>query len=195
MSLSRPVLQTFLWLNLVVCALAVKRHHLRSYTDDVIVSGYSEVAAAPYFLSPGHRNITTSRGQTAYLHCRVASLGDKATKRNSEEQSVLEEDFDRFRGAFVLSPSKSLRGVISELQLPKPQFATSYTNVKNVVHVLQLLANLEKLKTSISEAVGVFTPNMHQRVLSELNFCIDVCRCTIGEHTECHQYSPIPQET
>ncbi|XP_069170772.1 zwei Ig domain protein zig-8-like [Procambarus clarkii] len=39
---------------------------------------YPELTTVPYFLSPGHRNITASIGQTAYLHCRVALLGDLA---------------------------------------------------------------------------------------------------------------------
>ncbi|XP_042213282.1 lachesin-like [Homarus americanus] len=39
---------------------------------------YPELTTVPYFLSPGHRNITTSVGQTTYLHCRVALLGDMA---------------------------------------------------------------------------------------------------------------------
>ncbi|KAK8393020.1 hypothetical protein O3P69_013214 [Scylla paramamosain] len=39
---------------------------------------YPELITVPYFLSPGNRNITASVGQTAYLHCRVALLGDKA---------------------------------------------------------------------------------------------------------------------
>ncbi|XP_071528905.1 zwei Ig domain protein zig-8-like [Panulirus ornatus] len=49
-----------------------------THADGVAVDPYPELTTVPYFLSPGHRNITTSIGQTAYLHCRVALLGDKA---------------------------------------------------------------------------------------------------------------------
>ncbi|XP_045110629.1 uncharacterized protein LOC123504285 [Portunus trituberculatus] len=49
-----------------------------SHAQAVIEDPYPELITVPYFLSPGNRNITASVGQTAYLHCRVALLGDKA---------------------------------------------------------------------------------------------------------------------
>ncbi|MPC33484.1 hypothetical protein E2C01_026838 [Portunus trituberculatus] len=35
----------------------------------------------PYFLPPPARNVTALEGQSAYLHCRVAQLGDKKERR------------------------------------------------------------------------------------------------------------------
>ncbi|XP_047739901.1 uncharacterized protein LOC108675217 [Hyalella azteca] len=74
----KVLLQLCLYFIAMKSVAPLKRHRQRSYADDVVVSGYSEVAAAPYFLSPGPRNITTAQSHTAYLHCRVASLGDEA---------------------------------------------------------------------------------------------------------------------
>ncbi|XP_027235502.2 zwei Ig domain protein zig-8 [Penaeus vannamei] len=39
---------------------------------------YPELSTAPYFMAVGNRNVNTTVGQTAYLHCRVAQIGDIA---------------------------------------------------------------------------------------------------------------------
>ena len=44
---------------------------------------------------------------------------------------------------------------------------------------------VDELQERITAAVKSVTPDMLQRVWSELDYRIDVCRVTRGEHIEC----------
>ncbi|KAK7066722.1 hypothetical protein SK128_005940 [Halocaridina rubra] len=56
--------------------------HARSRRSSYLLSANptkEEVPRKPFFDNPGiKRNVTTTIGQTAYLHCHVAQLGNKA---------------------------------------------------------------------------------------------------------------------
>ena len=60
--------------------------------------------------------------------------------------------------------------------------------VKGRVYVPPLPATMDELQECITAAVNSVTPDMLQRVWSELDYCIDVCRVTRGGHTECVWY-------
>lgn len=49
----------------------------QSYIDDEILL-HGNMSSYPYFEFNVPRNVTTAVGQTAFLHCRVEQLGDKA---------------------------------------------------------------------------------------------------------------------
>src|SRR5215469_14392144 len=57
--------------------------------------------------------------------------------------------------------------------------------VKDRVYVPPLPATVDELQERITAAVNSVTPNMLQRVWSELDYCIDVCRVTRRGHIEC----------
>jgi hypothetical protein len=57
--------------------------------------------------------------------------------------------------------------------------------VKDRVYVPALPATLDDLQERINEAVNSITPDMLQRVWSELDYRIDVCRVTGGAPIEC----------
>jgi len=57
--------------------------------------------------------------------------------------------------------------------------------VKDRIYVPPLPATVEELQEIITAAVKSVTPDMLQRVWSELDYCIDVCRVTRGGHIEC----------
>ena len=44
---------------------------------------------------------------------------------------------------------------------------------------------VDELQESITAAVKSVTPDMLQKVWSELDYCINVCRVTRGGHIEC----------
>lgn len=77
---------SWLWRTCIVLLAAASCSHTsladdvsRMYRDaDSSKSDYPEMTTGPFFLGVGSRNITTSVGQTAYLHCRVSQLGDLA---------------------------------------------------------------------------------------------------------------------
>ena len=46
-------------------------------TGFTLEQGIPHFNTKPYFLDPPTRNVTALEGQSAYLHCRVAQLGDK----------------------------------------------------------------------------------------------------------------------
>jgi len=52
-------------------------------------------------------------------------------------------------------------------------------------YVPPLPATVDELQERITAAVKSVTPDMLQRVWSEPDYCIDVCRVTRGEHIEC----------
>jgi len=56
------------------------------------------------------------------------------------------------------------------------------------VYVPPLPATVDELQERITAAVKTVTPDMLQRVLSELDYRIDVCRVARGGHTECVWY-------
>ncbi|KAJ8925906.1 hypothetical protein NQ315_009758 [Exocentrus adspersus] len=47
-----------------------------AYMDEDMMNG--NMSSYPYFALNVDRNVTTAVGQTAFLHCRVEQLGDKA---------------------------------------------------------------------------------------------------------------------
>jgi len=57
--------------------------------------------------------------------------------------------------------------------------------VKDRVYVPPLPATVDELQGRITAAVNSVTPDMLQRVWSELDYRIDVCRVTRGGHIEC----------
>jgi hypothetical protein len=57
--------------------------------------------------------------------------------------------------------------------------------VKDRVYVPPLPATVDELQERITAAVISVTPGMLQRVWSELDYCINVCRVTRGENIEC----------
>jgi hypothetical protein len=57
--------------------------------------------------------------------------------------------------------------------------------LKDSVYVPPLPATLDDLQELITEAVNSITPDMLQRVWSELDYRIDVCRVTGGAHIDC----------
>ncbi|XP_044264903.1 zwei Ig domain protein zig-8-like [Tribolium madens] len=61
----------FLGLLFVACVGAVE-----TYSNEGFLNG--NVSTYPYFEFNVPRNVTTAVGQTAFLHCRVEQLGDKA---------------------------------------------------------------------------------------------------------------------
>ncbi|XP_071533849.1 zwei Ig domain protein zig-8-like [Panulirus ornatus] len=66
-------------MKLLFLTLAASTWTHTTYAEGLMTDDdYMEMTAGPYFLSVGTRNITTPVGQTAYLHCRVAQLGDFA---------------------------------------------------------------------------------------------------------------------
>lgn len=70
---------TTLWL--ILCMIYVLKYiffvftGLPNYDDDNLGPN---VSSYPYFEFNVPRNVTTAVGQTAFLHCRVEQLGDKA---------------------------------------------------------------------------------------------------------------------
>jgi len=60
--------------------------------------------------------------------------------------------------------------------------------MKDRVYVPPLPTTVDELQERITAAVKSGTPDMLQRVLSELDYRIDVCRVTRGGHTECVWY-------
>ncbi|XP_076047647.1 uncharacterized protein LOC143029105 [Oratosquilla oratoria] len=50
---------------------------LASVQGFTLEQGIPHFNTKPYFLKPALRNVTAVEGQSAYLHCRVAQLGDK----------------------------------------------------------------------------------------------------------------------
>ena len=56
------------------------------------------------------------------------------------------------------------------------------------VYVPPLPATVDKLQERITAAVNSVTPDMLQRVWSDLDYRIDVCRVTRGGHIECVWY-------
>ena len=56
--------------------------------------------------------------------------------------------------------------------------------VKDRVYVLPLPATVDELQERITAALNSVTPDMLQRVWSELDYRIHVCRVTRGGHTE-----------
>jgi len=57
--------------------------------------------------------------------------------------------------------------------------------VKGRVYIPPLPATMDELQECITAAVNSVTPDMLQRVWSELDYHIDVCRVTKGGHIEC----------
>jgi len=57
--------------------------------------------------------------------------------------------------------------------------------MKDRVYVPPLPATVDELQKRINAAVKSVTPDMLQRVWSELDYRIDVCRVTRGWHIEC----------
>jgi len=57
--------------------------------------------------------------------------------------------------------------------------------MKDRVHVLPLPANVDKLQERITAAVKSATPDMLQRVWSDLDYRIDVCRVARERRIEC----------
>jgi len=57
--------------------------------------------------------------------------------------------------------------------------------VKYRFYVPLLPATVDELQGHITAAVNSVTPDMLQRVWSELDYRIDVCRVTRGGHIEC----------
>jgi hypothetical protein len=57
--------------------------------------------------------------------------------------------------------------------------------VKDRVYVPPLPTTVDELQECITAAVNFVTPDMLQRVWSELDYCISVCRVTIGGHIQC----------
>jgi len=57
--------------------------------------------------------------------------------------------------------------------------------VKDRVYVPPLPATVDELQERIPAAVNSVTPDMLQRVWSELDYRIDVCLVTRGGHIEC----------
>ena len=57
--------------------------------------------------------------------------------------------------------------------------------VKDRVYVAPLPATVDELQERITAAVDSVMPDMLQRVWPELDYHIDVCRVTRGEHIEC----------
>jgi hypothetical protein len=62
-------------------------------------------------------------------------------------------------------------------------FLWGYVNDR--VYVPLLPANLDDLQERVTEAVNSITPDMLQRVWSELDYRIDVCRVAGGAHIDC----------
>lgn len=58
-------------------------------------------------------------------------------------------------------------------------------HVKDKVYVPPLPSTLDELQERITEAVYAITPDMLQRVWTELDYRLDVCRATRGAHIEC----------
>ena len=57
-------------------------------------------------------------------------------------------------------------------------------NVKGLVFVLPLPANIEEMKQRITAALETATEDMLQQVSYELEYRFNVCRVTGGVHTE-----------
>ena len=56
--------------------------------------------------------------------------------------------------------------------------------VKDQVYVLPLPASIPELKVRIRTATETITADMLQTVWNELDYSVDVCRITKGEHIE-----------
>ncbi|XP_050711038.1 zwei Ig domain protein zig-8-like [Eriocheir sinensis] len=63
-----------LLLDTLLSVLSVVGHASGGFT---LEQGIPHFNTKPYFLPPPARNVTALEGQSAYLHCRVAQLGDK----------------------------------------------------------------------------------------------------------------------
>lgn len=59
----------------------------KSHIDDVMFNNGS-INSYPYFEFDVERNVTTTVGQTAFLHCRVEQLGDKAVSLINKMHSI-----------------------------------------------------------------------------------------------------------
>ena len=57
--------------------------------------------------------------------------------------------------------------------------------VKDRVYVPPLPATVDELQERITAVFKSVTPDMLQRIWSELDYCIDVCRVTRWGHIEC----------
>ncbi|EEB11480.1 hypothetical protein Phum_PHUM121030 [Pediculus humanus corporis] len=51
------------------------------HDDGINMAAANNISIFPYFDFNVPRNVTTAVGQTAFLHCRVEQLGDKAVSK------------------------------------------------------------------------------------------------------------------
>jgi hypothetical protein len=61
----------------------------------------------------------------------------------------------------------------------------SLGHVKDVVYVPPLPNDLQELRQRINAAVATINRDMLERVWTEMDYRIDVCRVTRGSHIEC----------
>jgi len=78
--------------------------------------------------------------------------------------------------------------VAPEITGPDRLWLFSWGYVKDRVYVPPLPATVDELQERVTAAVNSVTPDMLQRVWSELDYRIDVCQVTRGGHIECVWY-------
>ncbi|KAL7645175.1 UNVERIFIED_CONTAM: hypothetical protein RMT77_003553 [Armadillidium vulgare] len=112
----------FTVVRLTVCSKSVKGYELQ-LQNQRLPQGEANVKAKendsnvqPYFLPSSARNVTTTVGQNAYLHCRISSLGDEA-----------QVSWIRKRDLHVLSSGKIVFSTDQRFQVIHPEKSENWT--------------------------------------------------------------------